>query len=88
MDSDKTNHQRLREQLCAVLERFHEVFSGGLWECNMINHEIKVVPEFTPKKLKSYRTPELLRKGSNQICDMLAQGIIVPSQSPMVSPLV
>ena len=55
----------------------------------MITHEIKIVPEFVPKRIYSYRTPELLRgEVSRQKREMLVKGIIVPSQSPMVSPLV
>ena len=42
-----------------------------------------------PRRLRAYRTPELLRgEVSRQIREMVDKGIIVPSQSPMVSPFV
>ena len=54
-----------------------------------MTHEIKIVAEFVPKRLRAYWTPELLRgEVSQQIRETLDKGIIVPSQSPMVSPLV
>ena len=91
IDADKINHLNPteQEQLGALLERFHAVFSRDLGECKLVSHEIKLTPEFVPRRLRAYRTPELLRgEVSRQIREMVDKGIIVPSQSPMVSPLV
>ena len=57
--------------------------------CPILSHEIKISPEFSPKRVKSHKIPQLLKEEvSKQINGMLQQGVIIPSQSPMVSPVV
>lgn len=65
------------------------MFSESVGRCDVLMHDIKISSDFVPKRLKAYRTPELLKgEVSKQIQVMLGQGIIVPSQSSMVSPMV
>ena len=44
MYTNKVSHlnSKEQEQLFASLEKFHEVFSGKLGTCNILNHEIKI----------------------------------------------
>jgi len=47
------------------------------------------MPGFVPKRMNAYKVPETLQdEVKEQIQNMLKQGIIEPSQSPMASPLV
>ena len=69
-----------------ILSQFPEVFSKSLEKCNLTTHKIKLLPDFKPKRFKAYRIPELLKSEvTRQLDEMLNQGIIVPSQSEMVS---
>jgi len=56
---------------------------------DVIKHSIPLVPGFKPKRLHAYRVPERLKpEVDRQIQEMLDNGIIRPSHSPMASPLV
>ena len=55
----------------------------------MVTHSILLKDGFKPKRLSAYRVPERLKpEVDHQIQEMLDNGIIRPSQSPMASPLV
>ena len=54
-----------------------------------IQHEINLSPDFRPRRLKAYQVPERLKPQVNQeIQHLLDLGVIRPSSSDMVSPLV
>jgi len=81
-DSDK-------QQLLAVLDKYADVFRDepGLYKGVM--HRIPVTDDFKPKRLKEYKIPEKIKpEVMRQIKDLLDQGIIRPSTSPMSSPVV
>ena len=77
-----------RVQLFNIIDKFPNVFSDSLEICPILSPEINISPDFSPKRLKAYKIPQLPKKVSKQINVMLQQGVIVPSQSPMVSPVV
>jgi hypothetical protein len=91
IDPSKVAHltETEKRQLFAVLDKFPEVFSDKPGYCPLIEHEIKISPDFKPKRLRAYRVPELLKpEVERQIKEMLDLGIIVPSSSEMASPVV
>ena len=78
-----------QQQLFAVIDKYPEVFSDRPGYCPLVEHEIKVSSDFKPKRLRAYKVPELLKpEVERQIKEMLDQGIIVPSNSEMASPVV
>ena len=59
-----------RARLLAVLDKYPECFSETPGFCDLIQHEIHVLDEFRPKRLRSYRVPENLKqKVEEQIQD-------------------
>jgi len=65
------------------------MFSEKPGFCDLIQHEIHVLDEFRPKRLRSYRVPENLKpKVEEQIQELLKLGIIKPSKSEMGSQIV
>lgn len=49
----------------------------------------KISPDFEPKRIREYRVPELLKAEVHRKIDVLNKdGFIVPSMSPIASPLV
>jgi len=78
-----------RHQLLQLLDKYAECFSDHPGLCTLAHHEINLMPEFKPKRLKAYRVPEQLKaQVSSEIQHLLDRGIIRPSNSDMVSPLV
>jgi transposase InsO family protein/ribosomal protein L21E len=78
-----------QKQLFEVLDRHSAVFVDKPGYCPVLEHEIKITPDFTPKRLKAYKVPELLKpEVQRQIEEMLSLGIIRPSKSEMASPVV
>ena len=78
-----------RVEFLQVLDRYPEVFSEKPGHISVIEHDIKVSSEFKPKVHRSYKIPEVLKpEVGKQIQEMLDLGIIRPSTSEMVSPLV
>ena len=54
-----------------------------------MTHKIKVTPEFKSTQFRAYRIPEILKgEIDRQIDELLRQGFIKPSKSPLVSPIV
>jgi len=80
------NQQR---ELLDLLDQYPECFSDVPGFTNVVTHTIPLLDGFKPKRLPAYRVPERLKpEVSRQIREMLDNGIIRPSQSPMASPLV
>jgi hypothetical protein len=77
------------QQIFAVLDKYPTVFSDKPGFCSILEHKIKVTPDFVPKRQRAYKIPELLKpEVDRQIKEMLEQGIIKPSNSEMASPVV
>ena len=76
-------------ELLSLLDKYADCFSEGPGFSNVVNHFILLMESFKPKRLSAYRVSEKLKPEVNrQIQEMLANGIIRPSESPMSSPLV
>jgi len=76
-------------QLLAILDRYPDVFRDEPGLYTGVCHTIPLSPDFKPKRLKEYKIPELIKpEVRRQIKDLLDQGIISESNSPMASPLV
>ena len=72
-----------------MLDKYAAVFSDKPGYCDLISHEIKLLPGYQPKRLRAYRIPELLKpEVSRQIKQMLELNVIAPSHSETASPLV
>jgi hypothetical protein len=65
------------------------MFSDKPGFCNYVEHRIHISLDFRPKRLREYRVPELLKiEVQRQIDELIKDGFIVLSASPMASPLV
>jgi len=81
--------KKKQKQLLAVLDKYPQCFSDTPGYTEEAEHSIPLKPSFVPKRMNAYKIPEKLRpEVDEQIQNMLKQGIIEPSQSPMASPLV
>ena len=91
INPDRISHltDKQRKQLLDLLDRFSDVFSDKPGFCPAAEHEIRISPDFKPRRLRAYKVPELLKpEVDRQIKEMLELGIIVPSTSEMASPVV
>ena len=91
LDPQKFEHLSTHEQkvIVEVVQKHRQVFANQPGLCKVIEHEIKLMPEFKPKQMRPYKIPELLKQSVKlQIEQMLETGIIVQSRSEMVSPMV
>ena len=91
IDPSRLDHLTLeqRQQFLAVLDDFPEVFVDRPGLCKVGMHSINVTPDFKPKRLKSYRVPELLKpEVARQLQELTDLGFIRPSDSEMASPIV
>ena len=78
-----------RHDLLELLNKYPECFTDDPGLCTLVYHEINLLPEFRPKRLRAYRVPERLKpKVAEKIQHLLDLGVIRPSNSEMVSPLV
>jgi len=78
-----------QQQLLELLDEFSACFSDKPGLCSVVQHEVVTLPGFVPKRIKPYRIPESLKpEVERQIDILLKDGIIVPSTSPMISPIV
>lgn len=78
-----------KNELLQLLDEFAVCFSDDPGLCTLAVHEINLTPDFRPKRLRAYRVPEKLKlQVTTEIQRMLDLGIIRPSTSEMVSPLV
>ena len=57
IDPQQITHLRPNEQhdLLSVLDKYAECFSDDPGLCTLVQHEINLLPGFTPKRLKVYR---------------------------------
>jgi hypothetical protein len=78
-----------QKELLNLLDEFHVCFSDKPGLLTAVQHDIVTLPDFVPKRLKPYKIPELLKpEVEKQIDSLLRDGFIVPSCSPMISPIV
>jgi hypothetical protein len=78
-----------RQELCDLLDLYQECFSDKPGLCSYFEHRIEITKDFKPKRLREYRIPELMKpEVQRQIDELARDGFIVPSSSPMASPLV
>ena len=91
IESDALHHltKRQRQEYLSVLDKYPEVFSDIPGFCDIVEHEVPLVSEFKPKRLRAYKVPENFKEEvSKQIQELLHLGFIEPSTSAQVSPLV
>ena len=85
-----TENLPILPEVQSVLDQFKEVFEPptGLPPRRAYDHTIPLIPGATPVALRPYRiAPALKTELERQIQDMLASGVIRPSNSPFSSPL-
>jgi len=77
-----------RCELLEVLDKYPECFSDRPGFCDVVYHEVKLKPNFIPKQSKAYRITEILKpEVERQIDQLVKDGFLVPSKSPMSSPI-
>src|SRR6218665_867284 len=65
------------------------IFTKAPGFCAPVEHEIKLLPSFVPRRLKAYRIPELLKpEADRQIKEILGLDIIEASTREVASPMV
>ena len=78
-----------QQELLQLLDKYADRFSEVPGLTTRVEHCVKLLTGFKPKRMRAYKVPEKLQgEVERQINDMLANGIIRESNSPMVSPRV
>ena len=78
-----------QKELLDLLDKYPECFSDKPGFTDVVTHTVPLKDGFKPKKLPACRVPEKLKpEVDKQIQEMLRNGIIRKSNSPMASPLV
>jgi hypothetical protein len=91
IDRSKLTHLSADQQheLLEILDEFAECFAETPGFCPYVEHDITIDDAFRPKRLREYRIPEILKpEVQRQIDELLKNGFIRPSNSPMASPIV
>ena len=91
IDRTKLSHlsDTQQRELMSIFDEFKECFSESPGFCPYVEHSITVNADFKPKRLREYRIPEVLKPEiQRQIDELLKNGFIRPSNSPMASPIV
>ena len=100
IDQDKEFNRNLKEklkhlnegdkrQLEEILWKNKEFFLGEVKRAKVGSHAIRLKPEVERKQPHIYRVPEVLKAAvEEQIQDLLAKGLIEPSQAEIAYPLV
>jgi hypothetical protein len=91
IDASKLQHlnEIQRSELLHILNEFSDCFTETPGFCPYVEHRIVISPDFKPKRLREYRIPEILKPEiQRQIDELLKNGFIRPSKSPMASPIV
>jgi len=73
IDRASLNHLTDEQQdaLLALLDEFSDVFSETPGLCKVVEHEIRVTPEFRPRMTKAYLVPESLKREIERQVDEL-----------------
>jgi len=78
-----------QKELLHLLDKYPECFSDKPGFTDVVTHTIPLKDGFRPERLPAYRVPEKLKpEVDRQIQEMLQNGIIRKSNSPMASPMV
>ena len=78
-----------RIELLKLLDKYADCFSDVPGFCPLVEHTIPLLDSFVPKRLAPYKIPINLRpEVEQQLKDLLDQGLIRHSKSPMASPVV
>jgi len=90
---DKASLSHLtQEQQCELLQlldKYADCFSDQPGLTNRAEHTIDLVPGFKPRRMQEYKVPECLKhEVERQLDQMLTNGVVKESNSPMASPLV
>jgi hypothetical protein len=85
---DHLSHKQ-RLELFNLLDQYADCFVETPGYCDLVEHQIPLMPGFRPKRLKEYRIPDSLQpEVDRQIAELLRLGFIRLSNSPMASPVV
>ena len=72
-----------------LLDQYADCFVETPGYCDLVEHQVPLMPGFMPKRLKEYRIPDSLQpEVDRQIAELLRLGFIQLSNSPMASPVV
>ena len=78
-----------KQQLLALLDKYAVIFRDEPGLYPGVKHQIPLTNDFKPRRMKEHKIPEKIKpEVLKQIKDLLDQGIIRPSTTPMASPLV
>lgn len=78
-----------QQQLLDLIDEFAICFSDKPGLCDAAKHKIVTTKDFVPKTFKPYKIPEALKpEVEKQIDSLLQDGFVVPSTSPMISPII
>ena len=78
-----------QRELLQLLDKYADRFSDIPGLTTRVEHCVELMPGFKPKRMRAYKVPERLQpEVERQLKEMLANGIIRESNSPMASPLV
>ena len=78
-----------QQELLQLLDKYADRFSDIPGLTTQVEHCVELMPGFKPKRMRAYKVPERLQpEVERQLKEMLANGIIRESNSPMASPLV
>jgi len=79
---------RFPQKKSHILGDFDDAFSDKPGFCDVVTHRMQTSPDFVPKQMRPYRVPVVFQAVKRQISELLDMGLIRPSVSPMVSPIV
>ena len=91
LDMQTLSHLSVQEQqeLLELLDSYADCFSDLPGQITCVEHAINLAPGFRPKQMREYKVPESLKADvERQLDEMIANGIVRESSSPMCSPLV
>jgi len=81
-------NDKQRKQPKQLVEEFKDIFSDVPRMTHIVEHKVELIHD-EPKKSKPYPIPYRMQEVvDKEIADMLAMGIIEPSDAPYASPLV
>ena len=91
VDRKTLSHLSYQQQvvLLNLLDQYADCFSEKPGFCSVVEHQIEVTPDFKPRRCRAYRVPEILKgEIERQVDQLLKDGFIIPSTSPMTSGVV
>jgi hypothetical protein len=91
VDRSKLHHlsSDQQDEFLQLIDEFQGCFDETPGYCPYVEHGITIDSDFKPKRLREYRIPEVLKpEVQRQIDELLRNGFIRPSKSPMASPIV